>query len=543
MRLIRGILIFMLRFNKNFLMIFMLLILIGIAAFFRFSYIDAGIPNKIRLYSYHPDEFLTVETAFQRVIKEGSVDMKFYNYPSLFMFASAFSIMIGNTYGGEDFDISSLYYYAKITSAVMGVLAVIAVFFAGSYFWNRRAGFISALIIALAPLHLMNSHFATVDVPSTLFIGITLIFCAFILKEPKWKYILWAGAFSGMAMGTKYNAVLVFLSMIASIFLSDFKSDFKTKVIKILSSFGILLLAFIVTTPGAIINIPAFVHGIKYEMVHQSVGHESVFSGIGNTFLFNLKTNLFYGFGILTTILSLIGIVYGCLKKDKKVFTLLAFVVPYYIFISMSNVNFARYLLPIYPILALLAGYALNFFTCNKENIANRAFNVVIVCLFMGIFAQSAYITLQDFKHLPQEEMTLYLEKNIYQNVKEIGIIGIPWFYSPNYSEYSGYAVLPIRQKEMKHAKINLKIINSSMKLSEMPKYVVVSDYEFVDDLRARARGDKYNKNIADVMNLLKKDYKILYSTERKAFNQENGSPHDMSYFSPRIYLYEKKKN
>lgn len=541
--------------NKERMFLYLQILLIaGIAFAFRYVGLSFGIPDSERFYSYHPDEFLTVETALQKVIKQGTLEVGFYNYPSLYIFISSLFIMFGMAYGDAG-TLGDAYYLAKLASAVIGTLAVIAVFFAGKAFWGKRAGLFAAFVLALAPLHIIHSHFATVDVPSTLFISLVLICCAYIAKESKWKFIIWAGVFSGLAMGTKYNAVLVFLSVAASIILTESKDSIKTKIIKIITSGLLAVLVFLLSTPGAFLNTSAFMNGILYEAAHQSQGHSNVFLGMGNPYFFNISFNLFRGIGAINTIIALLAIIYGIYKKDKTVWILLAFLLPYYLLMSASKVNFARYLIPIYPVIALMVGYGLNILFREFFNIQiNRMMVITCFAIFAVQLVVSSANSLDYFKKVPtQDRATEYIEKTLDKS-DDIGIMDIPWFYSPVYSSRSGYGALGDRVNEIPKSKFKLEIIDS--KTSDLPKYFVVSDYEFYDAARIKfgKKTGNYIKDltgsakknldgggeILDTLKQVKNNYTCVKSFSNGNFINLKNAPHDMCYINPVIYVFKR---
>ena len=72
------------RTKRTGILFFVFLLLVTVLGFvFRFGGIRYGLPNAARGYSIHPDEFLIVETAFEKVVRSFSLDVGFYNYPSL----------------------------------------------------------------------------------------------------------------------------------------------------------------------------------------------------------------------------------------------------------------------------------------------------------------------------------------------------------------------------------------------------------------------------------------------------------------------------
>src|SRR5439155_15339527 len=82
--------------------------------------------------------------------------------------------------------------------------------------FGRAAGLLAGLALALAPLHVQHSHFMTVDVPATLWVAVALWCALRALETPTRGWFAAAGVAAGLAAGTKYNAGLVLLSVLAA---------------------------------------------------------------------------------------------------------------------------------------------------------------------------------------------------------------------------------------------------------------------------------------------------------------------------------------
>ena len=197
--------------------------IILLAAALRFAGLRWGLPNELHSYSYHPDEFLTIGSSARVAgLLDGhrTINPGLYNYPSLYLYISALAMMVANGYGWLG-NAASIYLTARVVTALMGLGAVGATYWAGRVMFGNVAGLLAALIIAIAPLHVQHSHFATVDVPSTLFVALCLGFSGLILKRGSWRDYILAGVMAGLAGGTKYNAVLVIFAPMAAHFLKE----------------------------------------------------------------------------------------------------------------------------------------------------------------------------------------------------------------------------------------------------------------------------------------------------------------------------------
>ena len=530
--------------SRILLLVFLLLVTI-LAFVFRFGGIRYGLPTAERQYSIHPDEFLIVETAFDAA-RSFSLDVGFYNYPSLLIDLSGIFMMFGITFGGNE--LADLYLYARYAAALLGSLAVPVVCLAGAKQFGVREGVIAALALALAPLHLMHSHFAAVDAPSTLFVALTVLASAYIIKKPSAGAAVLAGAASGLAAGCKYNCALVFLCCAAALWLSE---DSLARKLKLLLFAALAAAAaFLLTTPGVLVNFEGVSKAIRYEMAHTASGHSNVFEGLGSPFVFNIGFNLFTGFGSVTCFIAVAGLVLGLVRKNKYILMTAAFVVPYYILMSLSKVNFSRYMLPLYPCLALYVGYALgSLFGQGSKERTYKLFVYAVVMLF-GICiimpARQAYGVFD--RVTPQDAAGKYVRTDVRGT---IGVIDYPWFYSPAYTKMCGYGTLPLRKEEFDKADM-LTMLSSE----DMPETVVISDYEFYDTLRLwepSRVAENYKKllsgmrldykgddRVMELLDIISSRYKLEKTFSCGKDITLMSCPHDMCYVNPQIYVFRK---
>ena len=489
--------------------------IIVLAAALRFAGLRWGLPNELHSYSYHPDEFLTIGSSARMAgLLDGhrTIDPGLYNYPSLYLYISALAMMVANGYGWLG-NAANVYLTARVVTVLMGLGAVGATYWAGRVMFGSAVGLLAALVLAIAPLHVQHSHFATVDVPSTLFVALCLGFSGLILKRGSWRDYILAGVMAGLAGGTKYNAVLVILAPIAAHFLSSAPSSTLSTVEgrgrlarlwRRLISGRLWLIpacaiaAFIISTPGSVLHTNQFLGGIGYEMRHQAAGHGLVFAGTGNGFVYTFTSSLWYGLGPALAVSLVIAAIWGLWKRDRAVLALLAFTVPYYVLISLSEVRFARYTLPLYPAAALLVGYLI----CDWYGALERWWKpsrlaLVSVVIFWGFITLvytgmvNSALSAPD----PRDVAALWIRESI-PNGSSIGFVDYPWYYSPPITDDIGFGTLPQRQDAAKKAPYNIIIFSEFAHAGDWwaqghrPNWVILTPEETRDAERLQGRID-----------------------------------------------------
>lgn len=174
---------------------------------------------------FSPDEALYVEPA-REMLESGEYITTYHNYqvrftkPPLFIWAVAASL---KTFATTEFA-------ARFVSACCGAILVGLTFLFGNKFFGKRVGFLSALMLTLAPMYLAVSRLAITDIPLTLFMSGALmsLFYGFTTRESRWK---WFGyILLGMAVMTKGPVAIVLPAVVLFCYhglMGEIKSSWK----------------------------------------------------------------------------------------------------------------------------------------------------------------------------------------------------------------------------------------------------------------------------------------------------------------------------
>lgn len=556
--------------------------ILALAAALRLWGLNWGLPDSLHTYSYHPDEFLTIGAAATVL---SSALPCFYNYPSLYIYLAALAIAVGTGYGLTN-GLAGPYLCTRVVSALMGIGAVWVTSWAASchseqgeespglFASLRLTSILAALILCIAPLHVQHSHFATVDVPATLLVAACLGFAGLVLKQGRWRDYIFCGVMAGLAAGTKYNACLVLLALIAAHLLRDLSEAPNilslskgrkciAEIPKLLAGVGCAIAAFVISTPGVILQWSAFEHGFLYEVVHSRTGHGLTFVGTGNGFLFTFKSSLWYGLGPALAILFVVAAIYGLVRLDRRALTVLAFALPYYILISLSQVRFARYSLPLFPAAALLIAWMAADLHRRLSGNLRWVWGVLLTAALAGTLLYTVALDRLFIQPPPQDRAARWIFSNIPKGSR-IGVIEVPWFYSPPYSRNVGLGTLQQREQALQSAPYKIEVYPRQEYLDALvsgssPRWVVTSDYEVGDVLRMGSLDTRQMllkplpwmndylriRLIFDMIEkryTLRKTFSDSLSVLGICFGSTQSLPHDMRYPAPSIWVYERKR-
>jgi hypothetical protein len=183
--------------------------ILGVGAVLRLIGIRFGLPM-----AYHNDEWVLVLAT--RQFFGGDFNPHNFLYPSLLMYIMYAFERLYFLFASNRDDLSLLYTLCRVTVVLFGIASLWVVYRLGKRLHDYRTGLIAALLLCLSPLHVINSHFATTDVPLTFFILLTL-WATLRLAETRAlaDYVL-AGIAFGMTVSIKIPGAVIFLAILVA---------------------------------------------------------------------------------------------------------------------------------------------------------------------------------------------------------------------------------------------------------------------------------------------------------------------------------------
>ena len=542
-----------------------LLCILALALALRLWGITWGLPSATHYFSYHPDE--------TRMLQQSSLAMNvftahllphFYNYGSLQLYFVCFANTLAALFGAVDivpknFDVwypqwGKMYLIGRLLTVGMGVGTVWATYAVGATLWGRRAGLFAALILAITPLHAQHSHFLTVDVPATFWVMLSLLWSARLAtNSPKpLRAALLAGLFAGLAAATKYNMVLVLLPALAASYLNSSPSRLCPSALlrigRVGACAGVGLLAFFAACPGALLETSTFLKDIRFEAVHVQNRDDPTFRDSGNGFLYHITHNLDVGLGLPLLLLVLVSIGYASYRRERGDALLAAFALPYYVLISVVAVRYARYVIPLLPILALWTGRMLSEGSRSSLRLPRQttewAGRLAFVLTSIWCFHLVNFMAEQDMRD--------WAYRWTDPPVKTVGFAVQPWFGAVPASPYftlprpGGWqAVTPPEIKQ--RIVYSGKDWDADALAAKLPDVVVLSEYDYSDVLRLK---DPDALHYLQVLNQYYRRSHLFVNNNSALSGQytrlegmpTRGWPHDMLYTCPIISIYRRKQ-
>ncbi len=253
-------------------------------------------------------------------------------------------------------DPTAAFALARGASAFLGALAVPLTAIAGArLFEDRRVGVVAGALLAVAFLPVHYSHFALNDAPTLAPLALCLIGVAGIYRTGRTREYVLAGVALGVAIATKYTAGIVLVAVIAAAFASPVAH---ARVRNLAFALALMCAGFVAANPYALLDRHTFWDGIQKQT--ETAGEEGGKLGLANSTGWTYYLGTFtWGFGWLPSLLALGGMA-GLIARHRRLAVVLA-PAPVLLFLYLGEQSrfFARWMLPIYPILAILAAWAI----------------------------------------------------------------------------------------------------------------------------------------------------------------------------------------
>ncbi len=303
--------------------------------------------------------------------KEGfDFNPHFFNYPALSIYvqwiAQAVHYGLGHVFGIYS-DLTAFHgaYVANPTAFIVIARLVticfdwgtiVVAYSLGSLIFDKRAGFISAILVAVNPLLLRQAHTINVDTPLVFFSLLSIYFFLRIDKTTTFKFYVLTGVVLGCAMSSKYTGALLFPALLLAEVLrhDSFQAGLRSLVSKnILAAIGSSIVTFFLINPYIILDYSAFHSDFSFEQEHMQTGHLGVDSS-SNGFIYYLFQIIPDNLGWLVLFGILASMIVLMVQNKKSNWILLSFPVLYFVVISTWNMRVERYILPMIPILMII---------------------------------------------------------------------------------------------------------------------------------------------------------------------------------------------
>lgn len=289
-----------------------------------------------------------------------------FTYVLHYLFALAYG-GAGGARHALAYDPSEVYTLSRVAVAVLGVLALWLLYATGARLFGRAVGLLAAALEAVAFLPVFYSHLALNDVPTLAPLTLSLLGSAGVLCKGRKRDYALAGIGLGLACATKYTAGIALVPLLAAAGARLLGGDTGARpridrATALSMALGVALAAllafaaFFVANPYWLLDYSAF----HAELVHQSSLSAEAQGKLGapkqGGFVYYLWS-LSWGLGWLPALAALGGALAIWRRRAALGWLLVPAPVLFLVFMGLQGRYFGRWLMPILPLLCLLAAF------------------------------------------------------------------------------------------------------------------------------------------------------------------------------------------
>jgi hypothetical protein len=286
----------------------------------------------------------------------------FFSYILFFFYVMAFLVgrLAGVFSGLEDFhifyytDTDFYYLVARILILAISVLIIIYSYLLAKKIFSKNTGILTVLFLVFCPEFVRSSHYATGDIPLMLLAVISFFFIIKVFLRGNLSEYILGGLFIGLAIATKYNGGMLIVPFITASLISGRK--IKPEIFKILAGMFFILIGFFVGCPYAFIDYKTFTSQLV-EQFRRMNSEDYLFASNkadkpGWAYIW---TDVFpFTIGWPIVLLFFISVMYGIVKKNKKIYLILVFLMSYLLYTMRWTIIRPRYYLLLLPFMFML---------------------------------------------------------------------------------------------------------------------------------------------------------------------------------------------
>jgi len=350
-----------------------------------------------------PDELRYSEIPREMIVNHDYVvprinGVKYFEKPPLFYWMQVACI---KTFGLNEWSL-------RLTTALMGLFGVLATYLFSRRLYDRKTGWLSALILSSMTLYFGMAHIITLDMTVSVFITLSIysFYLATQAKSKNVKYYMW-GAFvaAACAMMTKGLIGIIFPAMIAGLWVLVFHRWRQLKHLHLVSS---VLIFMVLVAPWHILvelKAPEFFN--FYFIDQQFLRYATLSANRYQSPLFYIPVIILGTLPWLCFLPQALSFLKKARWNNRAQYEKDLFLISWFLFIfvfySFSNSKLIPYVLPILPPLAIVIARYFALLTVHTQGLKRGYIvlsSVYMICTLIITFLQisphyalSAHIT------------------------------------------------------------------------------------------------------------------------------------------------------
>ncbi len=283
------------------------------------------------------------------------------------------------------FGLSNSYFWALFTNGLLYASSIFAIFFIARNYLSKLASFLASIIFAFYGWTLYFAHFAYSETATSALCVWAILFLIKSNYFQNRKYAILFGIFLTFALLTRWVAIIFLAGPVLYVFYQILKKKvFKNRATLVNIAFSFFIALLLLAYPYYVNYHQVFdyfnahfIGGPNWQLTPQY--ERNPFSIYSFTFYLSSFAKL----GVFSFILIIAGFLLALTKKSKlKIFVFASFF-PWLFFSFLSILKTDRFIIPIYPYLAILSASVFDYV---KNKYSKIILIIITVVLSFGTF-------------------------------------------------------------------------------------------------------------------------------------------------------------
>jgi 4-amino-4-deoxy-L-arabinose transferase-like glycosyltransferase len=288
-------------------------------------------------------------------------------YPTFYGWVTGLSAWLISWCGWPSFErMLEVLAWMRTVGAIASVLTILVVARVGAAMYGTAVGIAAAGFIAVAPLEVMQTHYASVEPVLNLLTALVLAASWRIAERGTVGAAALGGLAVGLATATKYPGLLTGSAVAWAVG----EWAWRRRSLRIFVVLGVVAalacaVGFVAACPPCVLRFEQLQSTLSFIRVMAlacAAGNNCIAPGIGwwgQRWLEQGVAILPYGLGAPLAALAFVGVCVAIVRRTTADRIVLAMVIPYFAYVGYFLLVFPRYTLPLFPGLALLAAAGL----------------------------------------------------------------------------------------------------------------------------------------------------------------------------------------
>jgi hypothetical protein len=392
-----------------------------LALLLRLYGIHWGLPDESHpLYSYDPDEVWALFAA--EWLATGDIILKHFMYGGTVYFAilnaiSHIAEMLQDVLGGGNL-LADTILLGRYVLVGIALVTIILTYHVGRLLFDRSAGYLAALFLAIAPAHVVWAQRLRPDEIATFLTVIILYLSAKILhgKPDNLRYFIYVGAVLGVAVSLRFPLAVFASAPLAALLLASSETSAAKRLRALFDRKVVVMglctsVVYVLTSPQILMYPEMFVAGLEIQWRYQSGVFPSAVEMGPGIYLYGWHM-LHQALGYALYALAALGILYALFRRTVADWLLLAAIGSYFVLTSFASWVMVRYTLPLVPLLAILAARVARQYLSAWH--PYRAAGYAMIALIVGwtLLGDAAYLKLEAGKNV-RELATEWIDRHV----------------------------------------------------------------------------------------------------------------------------------